>query len=407
LVEAAREATHSGSSGTLAGQTVTEDPGGGTDLSGPGVSSSSSSTELLDLSSAVTALSRSLQSVPGEADLTTSGDPTISLDDTSLQPQPSASGYGAYASEDHTVRDDTRWNVLKRATLASLHETNEMGPLVVEEARRNRPSSPLEWLDDDEDLEGAPTVRIMTQEPLSNRNLAVDLELPEPAAGPEADTLLQPSPVGLSSAAAQVPTPSPRQVPTGGDLSPVRVSQGGNNRPQGLLPPSGTTPMGTTATGLVPLRPGEPESSSASSLGYLISAGMLLATSLVIFLTVLFVGAVGIAAMSQSSSPQPTPTVPPMVRAPANPEPPAAGSQAGAAGPAARFVSNLAGTRRMMVRCGDATGAGTSEVVVPGASFGECTVTAVDGERRRRTAILTKVEARAYQCFVGAASTCD
>jgi serine/threonine protein kinase len=396
LVEAAREATHTGS-GTLSGQTLTEDPD--EDTTGSGVSSSSSATELLDLSSAITALSRSLQSVPGEADRATSGDPTVplssgSLDDSSLLPKPSPGAYGAYASEDHTVRDDTRWNALKRATLASLHETNEMGPLVVEEARRNRPSSPLEWLDNDEDLEGAPTVRIMTHEPLSSRDMAAYLELPAPESSPEADTLLQPSPVTLSNTTAQLPPPPPRQVPSNvpsGDLSPVRVSQGGN----------------TTAFAMVPLRPSDPDGSSASSLGYLISAGMLLATSVVIFLTVLFVGAVGIAAMSQGPGAQPTPTIPPLVRAPSDAEPPAGGAnQAGAGEPAARFVSNMAGTRRMMVRCGEATGAGTSEVLVPGAAFSECTVTAVDGSRHRRTAVLTNVEARAYQCFVGADSTC-
>lgn len=280
-----------------------------------------------------------------------------SLQDTLLQPQPSA----VPTVEDKTVRDDTRWNALKRATLAALNETNEMGPIVVEEARKAQSDSPVAWIDN-EDLEGAPTVQML---PDDRDGLSVD-QSPVLLAGElpsEADTVLQivtPAPEKASS----------RSVPS----APPRVAR--------------STPP--------PSEPREPEV-HASSLGYLISAGMLFATSVLIFLTVLLVSIVGITFMNRQPETLP-PIDAPLVEKPAPEVPHGSGPS---------FVSGMPNTRRMMVRCGEATASGGAEVVVPGTSFAECTITAVDADRRRRTAIVHGVELRAYRCFTGATSTCD
>jgi hypothetical protein len=53
----------------------------------------------------------------------------------------------------------------------------------------------------------------------------------------------------------------------------------------------------------------------------------------------------------------------------------------------------------MTVRCDGANAAGIDQVLVPGPSFRECTVTAVDGSRQRRTAVISTVEPRTYRCF--------
>ncbi|MEQ1507157.1 MAG: serine/threonine-protein kinase, partial [Myxococcota bacterium] len=83
------------------------------------------------------------------------------------------------AEIDATVRDDTRWMELKSATLASLGETAEVDASVLQEVQlrvgraRNRPEdldseasrNPLQWLEDDDDeFEGAPTVRMHSSE---------------------------------------------------------------------------------------------------------------------------------------------------------------------------------------------------------------------------------------------------
>jgi hypothetical protein len=67
----------------------------------------------------------------------------------------------------------------------------------------------------------------------------------------------------------------------------------------------------------------------------------------------------------------------------------------------------MPGTKRMTVRCTAGQGQGEGEVAIGEVSPGECTVTAVDASRKRRTAVVPKVEPRRYDCFGGAEDRCE
>ena len=62
------------------------------------------------------------------------------------------------------------------------------------------------------------------------------------------------------------------------------------------------------------------------------------------------------------------------------------------------FVSKMPDTRKMTVRCDQGSGSGTDRVEISDAAT-ECTVVAIDQARSRRTAVLSNVEARVYECF--------
>jgi serine/threonine protein kinase len=121
-----------------------------------------------------------------------------------------------------------------------------------------------------------------------------------------------------------------------------------------------------------------------------------------------FVALIGAAGYYQYTSHQaaPAPETSPL----AAPEPPAAVAPEPAPipddAPGARFVSHLADTRRIQVRCTDGAGDGSAEALVPSESPGDCTVIAVTTARDRRTAVVKRVKASVYDCFEGDTQEC-
>ena len=97
--------------------------------------------------------------------------------------------------------------------------------------------------------------------------------------------------------------------------------------------------------------------------------------------------------------PDPVPADPaPIPADPVEAAPPVEGSH---------FVSLLEGTKKIAVRCDNGKADGASEATVPGIDLGNCTVTAVDGSRKRQTAVVKLVEPRAYNCFRDGTKTCE
>ena len=72
----------------------------------------------------------------------------------------------------------------------------------------------------------------------------------------------------------------------------------------------------------------------------------------------------------------------------------------------ARFVSRLPATKKISVRCARGSGEGTAEAVVAGDDPGDCTVTAIDADRNRVSAVVKAAKVATYECFEAGAETC-
>ena len=72
----------------------------------------------------------------------------------------------------------------------------------------------------------------------------------------------------------------------------------------------------------------------------------------------------------------------------------------------AAFISSLEDTKRITVRCGSSSGHGDARAIVADPS-GDCTVTAVDRQRRRLVTTVRKVRAREYTCFRDGERSCQ
>ncbi|MEQ1566733.1 MAG: hypothetical protein ABMA64_13915, partial [Myxococcota bacterium] len=165
-----------------------------------------------------------------------------------------------------------------------------------------------------------------------------------------------------------------------------------------------------------PLVVAEPASGGGATVAYVLTAMLLLGTSLLILLSVFVVGGVVLAALTvpQAPSPQPVPAPVPLAPEPA-PEPgPTPAPPSEGATPFTSFLSALPGTHRMMVRCDGATQVGEDRVSLPPQGtaeapegYTECTVTAVDGARKRRTAVVSDVKPRPYTCFTSEDASCE
>ena len=92
---------------------------------------------------------------------------------------------------------------------------------------------------------------------------------------------------------------------------------------------------------------------------------------------------------------------------PAAPAPTAAAAPAAVTGPSVAFVSLLGDTKKMKVQCGTLSAQGELRTVIAGDAFPSCTVTAVDGARKRLTAVVQNVTAREYSCFRDGAQSCE
>jgi serine/threonine protein kinase len=128
-----------------------------------------------------------------------------------------------------------------------------------------------------------------------------------------------------------------------------------------------------------------------------------------VLVVVVGVGAVGLLGLggaaawfAATSAPHPRPAPVP-IEAPAPPPAPApvAPDVVGA-----RFVSHLPATKKISARCAAGTGEGTSEAVVAGDAPGDCTVTAIDAQRNRVSAVVKAAAVRTYECFEDGAETC-
>ena len=73
----------------------------------------------------------------------------------------------------------------------------------------------------------------------------------------------------------------------------------------------------------------------------------------------------------------------------------------------ARFLSMAAGTRKVSVRCEGGSASGKDSAVVIGDTIGDCTVTALDGDRKRWIALVKEVESVEYRCFVDGKKECN
>ena len=73
----------------------------------------------------------------------------------------------------------------------------------------------------------------------------------------------------------------------------------------------------------------------------------------------------------------------------------------------ARFLSMAAGTRKVSVRCEEGSASGSDSAVIEGDTFGDCTVTAVDGDRKRWVARVKEVKPVEYRCFVDGEKECN
>ncbi len=319
-----------------------------------------------------------------------------------------------------TGLEDERWSALKQATLASLCETSELSPQTIEEVRRlAEETAPVLLLDDtapeslDEDV--MPTVRI---------------HAPRRTADFESTT----------AQLDEVSLVAPRNL---FNEETLRMSC---EQARGETPPS--RPVGPTlAPALAPAPMGYPELANEPDgggglLGVAIGAATLAALAGIAVLLLLLVVVVGGAWVLRGTAPVapvsatapgsarhaglpsrtspapvaavvPAPPVPVSDRAPDPSPAPAAAPTRGAddplpasGAPVALFVSRLAGTRKMKVQCDHATADGVDEVSLPGTELGGCTVTAIDGSRRRQTAVVPAVEARRYVCFDGDARDC-
>ena len=138
--------------------------------------------------------------------------------------------------------------------------------------------------------------------------------------------------------------------------------------------------------------------------GAVIVGGLLVAG-----LALVSIGAGGLWYYAQSAAPPAAPVVaaaPDAAPAPAPEAAPPAPAPVAVEGPAARFQSMLANTKKVQARCSGGQGDGPTEAVVAGEGLGECTVIAVTAARERRTAVVKDVTARAYVCFEGDTSDC-
>jgi serine/threonine-protein kinase len=75
-------------------------------------------------------------------------------------------------------------------------------------------------------------------------------------------------------------------------------------------------------------------------------------------------------------------------------------------GPAARFVSGMADTKKMTAKCDGGSGKGETAADVAGEKLGKCIVTAIDSKRKRVTVVVDDVVAKTYVCFDGGAKEC-
>jgi hypothetical protein len=71
------------------------------------------------------------------------------------------------------------------------------------------------------------------------------------------------------------------------------------------------------------------------------------------------------------------------------------------------FQSGMVDTKKMTVRCDQGSGQGEASVSLGDVSPRECTVVAIDGSRKRRTAVVKDVKPRTYRCFAGDADSCE
>jgi hypothetical protein len=76
-------------------------------------------------------------------------------------------------------------------------------------------------------------------------------------------------------------------------------------------------------------------------------------------------------------------------------------------GPNAQFISLLANTRKMSVRCDGGRGDGSMEATVVGAALGTCTVTALYDGRQRKTATIPETKSARYKCFRNGQQRCE
>jgi serine/threonine protein kinase len=273
---------------------------------------------------------------------------------------------------DHsTMRDDTRWAEIRDAALM-MDRPPAAPPAVAPQVPGNRPQNPLEWLGDDEELEGAPTVRIETDDrwPLLQSD---ELHAPQ--------------------------TYTDATLTDMGEVSTVMMS------------PPPPAPTWNSDPGSVPIVVVAGDDSSTATIAYAITAMMLFATSVLILVAVLMVGGLGVIVLVAPRPGGPPPAPAPVVRVEPPIEEPIPSPAAPVVG-GVTFRSLMADTRRIMARCDGVSGVGTDEVALRGSAgaspaFAECTITAVDSERKRRTAVLSAVEARPYTCFAADDSSCE
>jgi len=71
-----------------------------------------------------------------------------------------------------------------------------------------------------------------------------------------------------------------------------------------------------------------------------------------------------------------------------------------------RFVSRWAGTAKLRVRCGEASGRGVSSAVVAADSAARCDVTAIQADRSRQIAVVNGASIGTYLCFVDGKTEC-
>ena len=346
---------------------------------------------------------------------------------------------------------DTNWTALRDETLASLSESKPFAvsaddrPSARPTERRNRPDPGGEaWIDEGL-LEGTQTesqtelvAHMLSPPPNVDLAPVFDAETVVVPVG-EAETLVAAAPAVAPPASGSASVP-PASVSAPGPASGSAPGSAPGPTaalpaPNPSLPPyaargyvdprTNPTPPGSSSPWPPPARPKPP-----IPMGYVLGGLMLIVAAALLFLSGITVGGFGFAAItlpSRRAAPAPVappihvaprpvaprPVVPrPIVPRPAAPAPivpvpaPAPPVRAAAQGPS--FRSLLPGTRRIVVRCDGATGTGTDEVQMPGGSFAECTVTAVDGDRKRRTAVVTSVQPRAYRCFAAPSeSACE
>jgi hypothetical protein len=339
-----------------------------------------------------------------------------------------------------TGHDEARWSALKEATLASLNETGELSkaqlpaslggrageatvpgrgtpkPAAGRAAARSAPGranptlSPVDvsrggsedatvpdlHSDDDALAEGAPTVadvRAGRPPPSVTQRIAVNREK-QAAARADAARSHQSQPGGQSR--RSVPPPVPRAAPP---------------------PPPEDEP-------------------GIFSIELVMATGAVGAAGLGTFLFVLAIGIPVVALLlgvwpgspatqppvptpvgvtpDPAPEPRPDPVPEPAPEPVATPQPtpdpapePAPEPVPAATAKGLVFTSAMADTRKMTARCDVGTAQGQDSVSLGEVSAAECTIIALDGARRRRTAVVKDPKPKNYRCFVGDADTCE